>query len=362
MSLAPKVVKKRLASRDQVKTDINYLLADFFTKNIARSLQFDENYSYLWQTIENLSIAGGKRLRPYLLVLAYQGYGGDGYKSVLPVAAAQELLHLSLLIHDDIIDNDYIRYGQDNISGSMRKKYQQLGSTTDAAHYGDGAAILAGDLLISGAHNLIVSSELSDTQKLLGLTCLEEGIFTVGGGELLDMESVLYDFDDTNTLKIAELKTAGYSCVVPLITGASLAGAAEGEITLLRKLALALGIGFQLADDLLGIYGDEAVTGKSNLGDIREGKRTYLMSQALSRSSEKDRTVLRDLLGNPQVNQAQAEKIRAILEQSGAKAATHQKIREYASEANDLLQQLKLSTAAKQALQLFIKNATERSL
>jgi len=348
-------------SVDNVRTDINQLLSDYLSNSIARSQQMDENYTYLWQAIESLVNAGGKRLRPYLLMLAYSGYGGQDNKKIMPIAAAQELLHVSLLIHDDIIDNDYVRHGQDNVMAMMQKKYQRQ-DDLNAIHFAEAAAILAGDLLISGAHNLIVESEIADNQKLTALKLLSNGIFAVGGGELLDMESVMLPFKTTDTLKIAELKTAGYSFTTPLLTGAKLAGANDQELDILEQLAISLGIGFQLADDILGVFGEETVMGKSNLSDIREGKRTYLMSQAFSLANQEQIKTLEKLVGNPNVTQSQADDVRFIIEDCGAKTAVHQKINDYVTHSNNLLDKLSMSDKSKSALRSFIKQATDRSI
>lgn len=348
-------------SQDNVRKDVNKFLHAYINHKLEASLAMDGNYADLWRAIEAFASAGGKRLRPYLLMLLYRSYGGKDYDALIPIAAAQEFLHLGLLVHDDIIDNDFIRYGQDNVAGRMRNKYQAT-ALADTTHYAEGAAILAGDLLISAAHHVIVNSPLDDKHKIIALNRLEEGIFMVGGGELIDMESVMHDFAATDTLKIAELKTAGYSFIVPLVTGAQLAGASHSQLELLRKLAIALGIGFQLADDLLGLYGDEVVTGKSNLGDIREGKRTYLMSHAFELASVQQLKTLEKIVGQANIQQDDADKVRAIVEECGAKAATRQKINQCVAEAHRLIDELAIDTAAKGELIGFLKKATERSL
>jgi geranylgeranyl diphosphate synthase type I len=129
----------------------------------------------------------------------------------------------------------------------------------------------------------------------------------------------------------------------------------------LEEFGIALGIAFQLADDLLGIYGDPNVTGKSNLGDIREGKQTFLMLQALQLATPNDKTTLTTCLGNPELSAIQANQVREIVTHSGAKAACQQKITDYAQRADAILSQLTISKDHAVAFQKIIAKATERT-
>ncbi len=353
-------VRDLILSQDRVKQDVGDFLAKYFADNVTHSDQLDEQYGDLWRAMESLAMVGGKRLRPYFLVLTYLAYGGADYEQVLPVAAAQELLHVSLLIHDDIIDKDYVRYGQDNVAGLMKKSYSKRGAGRNAEHFGNSAAILAGDLLLSGAYQLIASSQLNDAQKAQATAKLGESIFLVGGGELLDTESSLLAWGSGKALKIADLKTARYSFVGPMVTGALLANAGKPDVGLIEEMGIALGIAFQLADDLLGIYGDSKVTGKTTVGDIREGKRTYLMEQAIARANKADLAKLQKLLGNPKVTQTQAKQVQAILERCGAKADCLAQIELYAAQATSMLECLAMSDAAKDAFRQIIQKATKR--
>ena len=348
--ITPEIAKQR----------VNQFLDGFFRDSIDCSHGLDSNYGDLWRSMHQLSQAGGKRLRPYFLLLAYTAYGGNDVTAMVPIAGAQELLHLSLLIHDDIIDKDFIRYGQDNVSGIMRHKYRRLGAADNADHFGNSAAILAGDLLISGAYQAIVTSVLPDNKKMVALAQLGNAVFLVGGGELLDTESSLLPWGQSQSLKIADFKTARYSFVAPLVTGALMADAGKPDIALLEELGIAAGIAFQLADDLLGIYGDSDITGKSTIGDIREGKRTYMMEQALLRATKADQAILKKQLGNPKLTETQAKKVRDIVEKSGAKADCEAKINLYASQAIGILDSLSMNEAAKTAFRALIQKAAKR--
>lgn len=348
-------------TKEQVLNDINQLLEDFFVENSTRSSLLDTNYAQLWQAMHKQARSGGKRLRPYFALLAYQAYGGQAYRQVLPVAAAQELLHMSLLMHDDIIDKDYIRHGQANVAGLMRNVYQGIGAGDNSEHYANSAALLAGDLLISGSYQLIIKSSLTSDQKLIAMASLSEAIYLVGGGELLDAESSLRPISIDDSLKIADLKTARYSFVLPLLSGAVLAGASKEQQKLLEQFGIAVGVAFQLADDLLGVFGDPKVTGKSNLGDVREGKQTYLMLQAMKLATPNDKAILASSLGNRQLTGIQLNQVCQVITRSGAKADCLSKIKDFAHQAGNIVESLDISPAHKKALQTVIKKSTERT-
>jgi geranylgeranyl diphosphate synthase type I len=344
----------------RVRRDVDQYLQGYFARQIAASSALHPAYGSLWQALQTVSLAGGKRLRPYLMLLSYQAYGGRGYRAVLPAACALELLHISLLVHDDIIDQDYIRHGQPNVAGLFRERYAGFPGARDVAHYADAAALLGGDLLLAGAHELVAASAAAAPRKLSVLQELDRTIFTVDGGELLDTESVMQPFDQVDPLQIAALKTAYYSCIAPLKVGALLAGAGQAEFRQLECFGTALGIAYQLADDLLGVYGDEAVTGKSIISDVREGKRTFLMAAALRLAGPADLRVLQAALGNARLSPAQAARVRTIMTACGARQAAIDEAAAHVARAGRSLDKLRIRPAVKPALRALIREAVER--
>jgi geranylgeranyl diphosphate synthase type II len=357
--LSPSLPIKKIASLFTVKQDVETFLTDFFDEQIRRSQQLDERYTALWKALRQVTLAGGKRLRPYMAVLTYEAYGGNNYQRMLPVAVAHELLHTSLLIHDDIIDKDYIRHGKPNISGLFQQEYGQL-KTNDVDHYASSAALLGGDLLLSAAYQVITECNLPDAQKIRSLAEINSSMFVVGGGEFLDTEAILRPFNDQQALQIAHLKTAYYSFASPLQSGAILAGVKLAESQQLAKFGQALGIAYQLADDILGLYGQEDITGKSNSGDIREGKRTYIMAQALQLAAPDEIRELNHALGEPTLSEREAARVRIIVSSCGAKAATEAMINQYVDQALAILQRLHIPASYKTTMRQIIQRATKR--
>lgn len=343
-------------------TTLDQVISEFFEHSINEASRIDASYRQLWETLYALIRSGGKRLRPQMTLMAYEAFGGSTNNDIIRVAAAQELLHFSLLIHDDVIDRDYTRYGTLNVAGRYRELYSKfLPDGPDQLHFAHSAAILAGDLMLSSAHQLINATNLEPHQKSAAQQLLSLSIFEVAGGELLDTELSFVPYTDGDALKIARYKTAGYSFMIPLLTGAKLAGIDDGRAEKLREFAVSLGVAYQLVDDLLGTFGEEETTGKSTTSDIIEGKRTYMVEQALSAMTVLEKDRFESLFGNQSATIDQVEDVKQMLVSTGAKSKTEQTIREYADAAESSLKQLELGENEYQQFAQLIRKVTERA-
>lgn len=231
---------------------------------------------------------GGKRLRPHLVVASFLAFGGrpDAVPGLYPVAAAFELLHGAFVIHDDVIDHDITRRGVPNVAGRFRARGRTRGADArGAALLGDAAAILAGDLLLHEAVRMVALADApaGQRERLLGL--LDDAVFVSAAGELGDVEnSVTAELVEADRIFTATFnKTAVYSFTAPLCAGAILAGAPASWVAEVEAIGGALGLAFQLVDDLIGAFGTEEQAGKDAGSDLRESKRTPLI--ALARES-----------------------------------------------------------------------------
>lgn len=354
-------MQQPLTEKDTL-TSVDNVLDEFFERSIKDATTIDSSYRQLWEVLYGLIRSGGKRLRPRMTLLAYAAFGGHDTAKIMPVAAAQELLHFSLLVHDDIIDRDYTRYGTLNVAGRYKETYSKfITEPDDQVHFAHSAAILGGDLMLSGAHQLIALSALNDREKTVAQQLLSHSVFEVAGGELLDTESSFVPYSDGDALKIARYKTAGYSFTTPLLTGASIAGVSDERLETLREFATVLGIAFQLVDDLLGVFGEEETTGKSTTSDITEGKRTFMVEQALSTMTVLEKSRFTASFGNHSATASEIDDVKQLLVSTGAKAATEKHISEYANRARTLLDELKLGEGNQEAFLKLITQVTERA-
>ena len=346
----------------KVRQDVATLIDVYCDSQVARASGMSLSYERLWRQTQSYLLGGGKRFSPYLVVLSYQAHGGTDYETIQHIAAAWELVHNCLLIHDDIIDRDITRHGKPNIAGAYQQIYGPLTREDTAKHYADGAALLAGDLVMNASFDFIVSSNLSSDQKVMACKLLNEAIFNVGGGEFLDMEATILEYGLVDSALIAQQKTAHYSFVSPLQVGATLAGASAEDVALLSTWGAKLGYGYQLVDDMLGLYGDEAIVGKSAKSDLREGKHTALIDAVIKLGNPDQIQVLTAIIKSGSVSDADIDTVRALAEDTGARQAVQLVIHQIRIETNQTVGTLNIAEEGKQELLWVVGACLDRSL
>jgi len=357
--LPPSVISQ--VSIDEARLLVNDYLSGYFVEKISSATSLHPSYARLWEYTYALFSAGGKRVRPYMTLLSYQAAGGTRpLIDIVPAASAQEILHLSLLVHDDIIDRDTVRYGVANVAGQYRESYAGTLKKEDVEHYANAAAILAGDLLLSGAYELTSRLKLPADGVVQATQTLSSAVFAVAGGELLDTESA-FSGTPANAESIAAHKTASYSFIGPFVMGAQLAEASDMFISAISAFGLHLGIAFQLQDDLLSVFGDSSVTGKTTIGDIREGKRTYLIEQLYQLATAEQIQQFELLYGKADITDEDADIVRVLLKESGAEQATKARIEYFSVQAETALRQLQLQQPYHDAFERLIALCTKRA-
>lgn len=275
---------------------------------------------------------GGKRLRPAFCYWSYIAAGGETERDkVLRIAASLDLLHVSALVHDDFIDAADTRRGQPAAHRQYEEVHRDRTGRGDAAHFGASAAVILGDML------LMWSADMFDTSGAANLDAARRELsrmrMEVTAGQFLDISAAFDVADDDDALRVAntvlEYKSASYSIRRPAMIGARLAGADEDVVEGLGRFGSHIGHAFQLRDDVLGVFGDEQVTGKPTGGDLREGKATVLVLGALETSSGDDRAHLESVLASGASTDDDIARATAIIEASGARANVEAMIDEH---------------------------------
>ncbi|MDB5170002.1 MAG: geranylgeranyl pyrophosphate synthase [Candidatus Saccharibacteria bacterium] len=302
-----------------------------FKQQRAAARSQNAPYYDLVKQLSVLVARGGKRLRPLLCLLAYESYGGRRKLPIMRVAASQELLHAFLLIHDDIIDRDYHRWGGHNILGVYFDRYSRTMMPRDALHAAEAQALLAGDTCAAMANQVLMASGFEPQLLMRTQQIQQQTIITEIGGEVAD---TAYPYSATMPTEAQVLqmycdKTASYSLALPLRLGALLAGADNTELDQLTRFANDHGVAFQLQDDLLGMFGDERKTGKPTIGDLREGKRTVLVTKTLELASPTVCKQFLKLLGNDAVDESSLKRAQTIMIDTGAREYVEQLAYEY---------------------------------
>lgn len=324
-----------------------------------RASDYGEHYVALWDAIGQAT-EGGKRARPALVLAAYTGFGGSELELALPVAVSFELLHTAFIIHDDVIDRDLTRRGSPNVAGTFTMRALQSGATADQAGvWATAAGILAGDLALSEAHRTIATLPVAPRIRGRLLDLLDRAVFVTAAGELADVTNTVHasPVELAEILTALERKTALYSFEAPLQAGALLAGAPPRALDVLAQFGRLIGVAFQLVDDVLGVFGDPAVTGKSALSDLREGKLTALIAVARTTDAW---PAIAPYFGTGTTTDDEAALVRAHLRACGALQAVDELAYDYVRRAIDVLDSVDVPQSLRATLTGLTETATDR--
>lgn len=318
---------------------------------------------------------GGKRLRPAFCAWAYAAVADtlDLPDPVTQAAASLDVLHTSALVHDDVMDASDFRRGVPAAHRQFESDHRDAGWRGDPEQFGRAGAILLGDLLLVWSEEMFRRSGLTTDQLERGRPHLEAMRTEVTAGQYLD---VLAQARDPYTIsrtaegrdQLADLvrtvvtwKSASYTIRRPLLLGAALGGADAAQLGSLTSFGQPLGRAFQYRDDVLGIYGDESLTGKDSGEDLRVGKLTLLAAEAFGRATEDEASELAALFGNPDLDEAGIDRAREIIDSSGARDAVEEEIRREFDLALAALTAAELSGAGRAGLTALARAAVRRA-
>ncbi|MGW7438423.1 polyprenyl synthetase family protein [Streptomyces sp. NPDC054849] len=280
-------------------------------------------------------LGSGSRIRPRFLWWALRACGGSDphVPAALRVAAALELIQACALIHDDVMDQSAVRRGNLSFHAQIALQYP-AGAPPQApgpSSFAHSAAVLAGDLALSWADDLVAGVDLGPPVRTDILRIWRAMRTEMVAGQYLDLHGqATSSRSAVQAIRIVCLKTARYTVERPLALGAALAGADHATVRALTAAGRCAGIAFQLRDDLLGVFGDPEVTGKPSGDDIRSGKATYLLALTHSRARATGATSVIDLLqdcrGRDDLSGAALSSVRAALQSTGAPAQVERRI------------------------------------
>jgi geranylgeranyl diphosphate synthase type I len=296
------------------------------------------------------------------------GTGQPGVGGVVSVAAALELFHAAALVHDDIMDNSDLRRGEPSLHRRFETLHRDRGWSGDAAGYGEAAALLLGDLLLGWSDGLFEDGLARAEADAAVAARAEFGRMRteVMLGQYLDMleEHSWRGRPEAELLsrahRVVVYKSAKYSVEAPLALGASLAGGSLAQLAALREFGLPLGVAFQLRDDLLGVFGDPAMTGKPSGDDLREGKRTVLIALARQLLPGSASRLLDELLGDPALDTGQIAMLQASIRDSGAVDQVERIIARNVQIATEALSQAPIGRSAREELTALADTVTRR--
>jgi len=290
-------------------------------------------------------LRGGKRLRAAFCYWSYRAHGGAATgaerDAVVRTGAALELFQAAALLHDDVMDASDTRRGEPTAHRAFEARHAGAGWSGSAERFGTAAAILLGDLcLVACQREIAAAVDDLPAERAAAARALFDAMQTeVVVGQYLDVLVQAEPWgldpaaDEERARAVLRAKSARYSVERPLVLGAVLAGASPAQVDAISAAGLPLGEAFQLRDDVLGVFGDPSVTGKPAGDDLREGKRTVLMARTLAAAGAADRELLVARLGDPDLDVPAVERLRAVIDRSGALAGVESLIDTLADDA-----------------------------
>ncbi|MFG6477077.1 polyprenyl synthetase family protein [Microbacterium sp. P06] len=322
------------------------------------------------------ALRGGKRLRARFCLTGWRAVAEAGGRpaasapeGVIAAAAALEVFHAAALVHDDLIDNSDTRRGRPATHRALEAVHRESHWHGDAGAFGRSSAILLGDLLVAWSDDLLEEGLVTRPQATASAARAEYARMRrdVTVGQFLDIaeeSAFVTQLDDEHAeraLRVASLKSARYSIQQPLLIGAALADADDAQHEALSAFGHPVGMAFQLRDDVLGVFGDAAVTGKPSGDDLREGKRTVLVAFAREALPASSRRVFDELIGDPTLDDAQIASLQSTIVDTGALGRVEELIVDYARTADRALSGARLGDEARGELRDLARAATTRS-
>jgi geranylgeranyl diphosphate synthase type I len=350
--------------RADLRRRVQAALAAFLGTARARLDAIDPALTPLADAIDGLVLGGGKRLRPAFAYWGFRGAGGadDGTRlDIVAAVASLELVQASALIHDDLMDASDTRRGEPSMHRRFARHHRDAGWHGRPDAFGEAAAILGGDLCLVWSDEMLHTSGVPAEALRRARPVFDEMRTEVTVGQYLDvLTQVTGDTSVARASKVATYKSAKYTVERPLEFGAAMAGAEPAVLGAFGVYGLALGEAFQLRDDVLGVFGDPAETGKPAGDDLREGKRTYLVAAAFEAGDAMARKVLTADLGDRALNDVRVGRLREIIASSGALDRTEARIDELTSAALTALGNVTLAGGAGEVLTALAEASTRR--
>ena len=371
---------------------------DAFFAAPANRVPTSPGFGVLWDRVRE-HMVGGKLIRPRLTWIAWSAFAEDGADAqdaqdvlatsdtsgvpdaahaggsarttgdpttevpdpeCVRLAASFEMLHAALLVHDDVVDRDWLRRGMPTVGELFRRDAARAGAPEhEAEHAGASAAILAGDLLLAGALRLATTCAADPARCRAVADVVFDAVTASAAGELDDVLLSLHRYGAEHPgvqdiLDMERLKTATYSFEAPLRAGALLAGAPADVAERLAQAGAMLGVGYQVVDDVLGTFGDPGLTGKSVDADLRSGKATVLTAHGMGVPT------VRRVLGDLAAQRTTVHHAREALTASGAKDVAVELATDLVDRARATLDELPLPATQRDQLDALCHHVLNR--
>lgn len=352
-----------LKELEEFKKEVDRELELYLDKTIKKAQEHDIVVADALKYVKKIVLAGGKRIRPAFMYYGYLATGGKELKKMIHASISIELVHVFLLIHDDIMDRDNTRHGIDTV----HYKYEKLGKTFfgkgDFEHFGLSMAIIIGDMVGAFGNQVIYDSKFDSDLIMQALSRLQSIIAMTVIGQSQDI-CIEYRkmATEKEILAMYTNKTAKYTIEGPLHLGAILGGATEEELKAMSTYAIPIGIAFQIQDDILGLFGSEKKLGKRVGSDIEEGKQTILVAKAREFGDKSQKAVLKSILGKKNLTKQDIVDFQQVIIATGSLEYAKNMARELILQGRESLEKIKIAQETKDFLDGIAQYMIDREL
>ena len=345
------------------KKKVDKEIVIYFDKVIKETGDKDAIITDALKYVKKFTLAGGKRIRPALMYYGYVGSGGKEKEKMLKTSVSIELIHMFLLMHDDVIDRDIERHGKKTVN----KRYEDMGKKLfpqkDAKHFGISIALIIGDMIAAFGNQILFDSGFNEKNIMKALSGLQSIISYTVIGEVKDFY-IEYKgkASEKDVLSMYECKTAKYTIEGPLHLGAVLGGSDGKLLKAISAYSIPIGIAFQIQDDILGIFGNGKKLGKEIGSDIEEGKITILVTKVWEKANREQRKVFDEILGKKNPSKNDIEIFKNIVRETGALDYAKKMANEYIEKGKKELEKMDLNKEAKDFLREMANYMTQRDV
>jgi geranylgeranyl diphosphate synthase, type I len=350
---------------EDLRVRVHKVLEDFLSRQVEILESVSSDCVPMVEAVVDLT-RGGKRLRPAFCYWAWRGAGGADGEPILAASTSLEFFQAAALIHDDVMDDSDTRRGMPSVHRRFATLHRGSGWSGDGERFGLAGAVLAGDLCLIWSDEMFAGSGLPAGQLGRARPMFDRMRTELMGGQYLDMlEQAVASQRRHGAVerarRVIRYKSAKYTVEHPLLIGGLLAGADDDLLASYSAFGLPLGEAFQLRDDVLGVFGDPAETGKPAGDDLREGKRTVLVAKALDRATPAQAALVQRLLGDPALDAAGVEALREVILTTGALDAVEELIDDLVDESRAALTAATVADPARDVLLGLVGAATVRT-
>lgn len=326
----------------EYKSEFDRKINDFLDKKIQEAWKINPTAGMNLEEFQKLVEVGGKRVRPALVHFTSLAGGREPDEITAQIGIALEIFHTFALIHDDIIDESLIRRGYPTMEASYREIFSGMGFNDERSkHYALSSAILGGDYGLVIANQIMSELNIDLQKKDLIQRLYSTMQFELCAGQIDDCFGIgLSDWTEISKdriNKMLETKSGNYSIQKPMLLGGLLAGVNKEQYEALSVAGEKIGLVYQITDDIIGVFGKEAETGKSIDSDILEGKRNLLMYNTYERCDDKEKELFISIVGNNKASTEQVEEIRELIRSKEVLSELENYCKELVETSKDLL-------------------------